>query len=141
MKLVAAVAVLLASAAVAGCGSSASPPSQADAVKGYCESVKTFQTTVKHLQALDPATASMDDYAAATAEVGTAWDDLQDAAKALGEADRDALQRAIANLESAVDESSKTVPLDQAGPEAKQALNEINDVTTGISDGITCKVG
>ena len=88
--------------------------SQAAARSAFCSRVSTLESSVSDLTALDPSSASKDDYQSAVSNIESDWDAVKSAASDLGAATTSELHDGWDTFKSAVDD----VPADASVSDA-----------------------
>lgn len=112
--------------------------SQATAEANLCASLESFSASVVGLQGLDLQTASQDDYEAAVQGVRDAWGAVRQDAKDVTEADSAALDSAVGDLESAVDDAPEDVPVADAVAGLQPQVAEVSQAWSELYNGLDC---
>jgi hypothetical protein len=112
--------------------------SQASAEESLCTSLDGFSAAVVKFQALDPQTASQDDYEAAAAAIQDAWGEVKAEAEDVAEADTAALDSAQAELSSAVENLPQDVPVSEAIAGLQPDVAAVAQAWGEIYDGVGC---
>ncbi len=127
---------LLSVVAVTACGGDDDASDVVDANSAFCEDLAAYGSAVGDLAALDPATASKDDYEAAADEVRSTREDMVDSAGDLGEAEWENLQTQADTLadqlQDAPDDQAIQSILDEAKPQAATVQASVATLNTAI---------
>jgi hypothetical protein len=131
---------LLSVVAITACGDDDDESDVAEANTAFCEDLAAYGTAVGDLAALDPASASKDDYESAADNVRSTRDDMIDSAADLSEAEWENLQTQADTLrdqlQDAPDDQAVGAILDEAKPQAATVQASIATLNTAI-----CTVG
>lgn len=131
---------LLSVVAVTACGDDDDESDVAEANAAFCDDLAAYGTAVGDLAALDPATATKDDYESAADEVRSTRDDMVDSAADLSEAEWENLQTQADTLrdqlQDAPDDQAVQSILDEAKSQAATVQASIATLNTAI-----CTVG
>lgn len=140
-RLVLGVAALVSAGALVSCGSdddSASEVSEANTE--FCKDLAAYGTAVADFVALDPATASKDDYESAADEVKSTREDMVDSGEDLTEAEWENLLTQVDTLRDqlrdASDDQAVQAIVDEAKPQAATVQASVATLNTAI-----CPVG
>ena len=132
--------IILGVPSLAACGDSDDGSDVADANTAFCGDLAAFATAVGDLAALDPATATTDDYEAAADEVSSTCEAMAGSAETLAEAELENLEtQADAlrdQLEDAPDDQAVQSILAEAQPQAAAVQASIASINTAV-----CTVG
>jgi hypothetical protein len=112
--------------------------SQADAQSAFCSSVSTLESSVSSLTALDPSSASKDDYQSAVSDIESDWDAVKSAASDLGEATTSELQGAWDTFKSAVDNVPNDASVSDALDDVKEAAQTLASTAKTTLSGPDC---
>lgn len=112
--------------------------SQADAQSAFCSSVSTLESSVSSLTALDPSSASKDDYQSAVSDIESDWDAVKSAASDLGEATTSELQGAWDTFKSAVDNVPDDASVSDALNDVKEAAQTLASTAKTTLSGPDC---
>jgi hypothetical protein len=112
--------------------------SQADAQSAFCSSVSTLESSVSSLTALDPSSASKDDYQSAVSDIESDWDAVKSAASDLGEATTSELQGAWDTFKSAVDNVPHDASVSDALDDVKEAAQTLASTAKTTLSGPDC---
>lgn len=109
---------------VAGCGDDTS-----DALSAFCDSQESVLADLGALQALDPATDTIDDYREVASDLDESLAELRAARSDLAEQDVENVESAWQEIDDEI--SSIEAPLGEAGDEVRAAVAEqIEQLTT-----------
>jgi len=138
---------LLSVVALSACGDDDDKSDVAEANTAFCEDLASYGVAVDDLAALDPATASQDDYESAANEVRSTRDDMVDSAADLSEAEWQNLQTQADTLrdqlQDAPDDQAVQSVLDAAKPQAATVQASVATLNTAIctAGGATTTTG
>jgi hypothetical protein len=131
-------ACLLAVGALAACGDD-DDDDAADVVEAnaeFCDDLSTYGTAVAALAALDPATATPDDYESAAEEVQSTREDMVESAGDLAEEEWENLQTQMDTLRDqlgdAPDDQTVQAILDEARPQAAAVEASVATLNTAV---------
>jgi hypothetical protein len=131
---------LISVGALAACGDDDDESDVAEANAAFCEDLGAYGTAVGDLAALDPATATKDDYDSAADEVRSTRDDMVDSAAELSEAEWENLQTQADTLRDQLGDAPDDVAvqslLDAAKAQAATVQASIATLNTAV-----CTVG
>jgi hypothetical protein len=131
---------LLSVVAVTACGDDDDESEVAGANAAFCEDLTAYGTAVGGLAALDPATATKDDYESAAGDVKSTREDMVESAADLKEAEwenvRTQADTLRDQLRDAPDDQAVQSILDQAKTQAATVQASVATLNTAI-----CKVG
>lgn len=109
--------------------------SQANAQAAFCSSLSSLESDIDALLALDPTTASKDDYENAVDAIEDDWDDVKSDASDLASIDMNTLESAWDDFESAVkgvsDDSSVSDALDAVKTAAQSFASTVKSTLAG----------
>jgi hypothetical protein len=133
-------AVLLGVAALAGCGDDDDDSSDvADANAAFCDDLAAYGTAIGDFVALDPATATKDDYDSAADDVRTTRDDMAESAGDLSEAEWENLvsqaDELRDQLRDAPDDQAVQAIVEEAVPQAVAVQASIATLNTAVCTG------
>ena len=131
---------ILAIAAIAALGIAACTPAdtQSQAEGALCDSVTAFGDSLADLEALDPATATVDDIEAARDATQEAWDDVLAAGEDVAEADQTAVEDAWDGVVQAVDDIDTDAPIADALDPVQAAAADVRTAYQEMSNGLGC---
>ena len=112
--------------------------SQADAQSAFCSSVSTLESSVSSLTALDPSSASKDDYQSAVSDIESDWDAVKSAVSDLGEATTSELQGAWDTFKSAVDNVPNDASVSDALDDVKESAQTLASTAKTTLSGPDC---
>jgi LPS O-antigen subunit length determinant protein (WzzB/FepE family) len=112
--------------------------SQAAAKSAFCSSVSTLESSVSDLTALDPSSASKDDYQSAVSNIESDWDAVKSAASDLGEATTSELQDGWDTFKSAVDDVPDDASVSDALNDVKAAAQTLASTAKTTLSGPDC---
>ena len=135
--MVSSILVSVALVALTGCGDSDDDESDiAEANTEFCGDLATYGTAVADLAALDPATATKDDYDSAAEAVSSTREDMVESAEELSEAEWENLETQVDTLrdqlQDAPDDQAVQAILDEAQPQAATVQASIATINTAV---------
>jgi hypothetical protein len=140
------VALIVLVAAVAACSSpsaSAQVSAAASAQQGteavVCAGLAAMQSSIDALKALDPATASREDYQKAVAEVVGQWRVVEDLLPVMQRANADLLSTSWESLKGALDAQPEGVPPASAAAAVKPEAEAMAASVKQVFDGLACR--
>ena len=146
-SLVFGVGLLLGATALVSCGGDDDDASDvAEANAAFCGDLATYGSAIGAFAALDPATATKDDYEAAAEEVRSTREDMVESAADLSEAEWANLQTQVDTLrdqlQDAPDDQAVQSILDAAKPQAATVQASIATLNTAVcTAGTTATTG
>jgi hypothetical protein len=139
------VGLILVAAMVAGCSSpsaSAQVSAAASAQQGteavVCAGLGAMQASVDALRALDPATASREEYQLAVAEVIGQWRVVEDLLPVMQQANRELLSTSWDSLQGAIDAQPEGIPPASAATAVKPEAEAMATAVKSVFDGLDC---
>lgn len=111
---------------------------QATAEQNLCSSLAGLSDSLAAFQALDPTSASYDDYDAAAADVGDAWDQVKPDAADVSAADTTALESAYDDLAQAIEDAPRDEPVSKALNSLSDEVAAVDSAWAEINDGLNC---
>ena len=143
------LAVVLALAVLAGALGACSSPSAsaqvsaaASAQQGteavVCAGLAAMQASADALKALDPATASREEYQKAAAEVVGQWRVVEDLLPVMARANADLLSTSCESLKSALDAQPDGIPPASAVAAVQPEAEAMATAVTQVFDGLGC---
>lgn len=105
--------------------------SQEDAQAAYCASLTSLESSLQELQALEPASASQEDYEAAVSQIEGDWDQVKSDASELADITTSDLDSAWEAFTSAVDD----VPDDASAEDALGAVSSAGETLATTVQG------
>jgi hypothetical protein len=146
LALGALLAVLVLAGTLAGCSSpsaSAQASAAASAQQGteavVCAGLAALQASIDALKALDPATATKDEYEKAVAEVIGQWRVVEDLLPVMARANADLLSASWESLQGAVDAQPEGVPPASAAAAVKPEAEAMAASVKQVFDGLGCR--
>jgi hypothetical protein len=137
------VVLVATSAACSSPPASAQVSAAASAQQGteavVCAGLTAMQASVDALRALDPATASRDDYQKAVAEVVGQWRVVEDLLPVMQRANADLLSTSWEALKGAVDAQPDGVPPASAAAAVKPEAEAMASAVKEVFDGLGCR--
>ena len=135
------VAALVAVSALVACGDDDDDASEVgEANAEFCDDLSAYGTAVADFAALDPATASKDDYDSAADEVRSTREEMVDSAEDLAEEEWENLLNQVDSLRDqlrdAPDDQAVQAIVDEAKPQAATVQASVATLNTAI-----CSVG
>jgi hypothetical protein len=140
-RLMLGVAGLISVAALAACGDDDDDASEvAEANTEFCENMSAYGTALADFAALDPATASKDDYDSAADEIRSTREDMVESAEDLAEEEWENLVTQVDalrdQLRDAPDDEAVQAIVEEAQPQAATVQASVATLNTAI-----CSVG
>lgn len=127
---------LVGATVLAGCGDDDDSSDVADANAAFCDDLAAYGTAVGDLAALDPATATKDDYDSAADEVRSTREDMVASAGDLSQAEWDNLHSQVDTLrdqlKDAPDDQAVQSIIDEAKPQAATVQASIATLNTAV---------
>lgn len=146
LALGALLALVVLAATLAGCSSpsaSAQLSAAASAQQGteavVCAGLAAMQASADALKALDPATASREEYEKAVAEVVGQWRVVEDLLPVMVSANADLLSTSWESLKSAVDAQPAGIPPASAAAAVKPEAEAMAASVKQVFDGLGCR--
>ena len=135
--MVSSILVSIALVALTACGDSDDDESDvAEANTAFCGDLAAYGAAVADLAALDPATATKDDYDSAAEAVSSTREDMVESAEELSEAEWENLQTQVDTLrdqlQDAPDDQAVQAILDEAQPQAATVQASIATINTAV---------
>ena len=112
--------------------------SQADAQAAFCSSLDTLESDVQALVALDPTSASQDDYESAVDSIQSGWDDVKSDASTLASIDMSTLDSAWDDFKSAVDDVPDDASVSDALGDVSSAAQSLASTVQSTLSGPDC---
>ena len=112
--------------------------SQADAQGAFCSSLSSLESSVQALVALDPTSASKDDYESAVDDIESSWDDVKSDASNLVSVDMSTLDSAWDSFKSAVDNVPDDASVSDALNDVASAAQSLVNTVQGTLAGPDC---
>ena len=112
--------------------------SQADAEAAFCSSLDSLESSVQALLALDPSTASKDDYQADVDTIQSDWDQVKSDASSLVNVDMSTLDSAWDSFKSAVDDVPDDASVSDALNDVKSAADSLASTVKSTLSGPDC---
>ena len=136
-SLVLGVGLLLGATALVSCGGDDDDASDvAEANAAFCGDLATYGSAIGAFAALDPATATKDDYEAAAEEVRSTREDMVDSAEDLSEAEWENLQSQAETLQDQIrdapDDEAVQGILDEAKAQAATVQASVATLNTAV---------
>ena len=139
-RLVLGIAGLVSVAALVSCGDDDDESDVSEANTEFCEDLAAYGTAVTDFAALDPATATKDDYDSAAGEVRSTREEMVDSGGDLAEAEWENLATQVDTLRDqlrdAPDDQAVQAIVDEAKPQAATVQASVATLNTAI-----CSVG
>jgi hypothetical protein len=112
--------------------------SQADAQAAFCSSLRTLESDVQSLTALDPSSASQSDYQDAVNSIEGAWDDVKSDGSTLASIDMSTLDSAWDDFKSAVDDVPDDASVSDALGDVSSAAQPLASTVESTLTGPDC---
>ena len=139
-RLVLGIAGLVSVAALVSCGDDDDESEVSEANTEFCADLSAYGTAVADFAALDPATATKDDYDSAADEVRSTREEMVDSGEDLAEAEWENLATQVDTLRDqlrdAPDDQAVQAIVDEAKPQAATVQASVATLNTAI-----CSVG
>ena len=139
-RLVLGIAGLVSVAALVSCGDDDDESDVSEANTEFCSDLSAYGTAVADFAALDPATATKDDYDSAADEVRSTREEMVDSGEDLAEAEWENLATQVDTLRDqlrdAPDDQAVQAIVDEAKPQAATVQASVATLNTAI-----CSVG
>jgi hypothetical protein len=116
----------------------ATPESQEGAEQNLCSSLSDFGDSLAALSDLEASSASAEDYEAATADVRAAWDQVEEDAADVAEADTTALESAQDDLDQAIEDAPADEPVTDALASLSEEIAAVRTALGEVGDGVGC---
>jgi hypothetical protein len=121
-----------------GAGIRATPESQEGAEQTLCSSLSGFGDSLAALRDLEASSASAEDYEAAAADVRAAWDQVDEDAADVTEADVTALESAQDDLDQAIEDAPADEPVTAALGTLSDEIDAVQTALGEVGDGLGC---
>ena len=112
--------------------------SQANAQASFCSSLDSLESSVQALVALDPSTASQDDYQSDVSQIENDWDQVKSDASDLASIDMSTLDSAWDSFKSAVDDVPDDASVSDALSDVKSAADSLVSTVQSTLTGPDC---
>ena len=112
--------------------------SQAGAQESFCSSLADLESDVQALLALDPSTASQDDYQSDVSAIEDDWDQVKSDASNLASIDMSTLDSAWDDFKSALDDVPSDASVSDALNDVKSAADSLVSTVKSTLTGPDC---
>ncbi len=130
-------AVLVVSFGAVACGDD-DDSGQSAAEAQLCTSLEGFGAALQQVESVQLGNPEANAQNISVSRVRATWSGVQQSAKDINEADADAIDSALGDLESAVDDLPSGVTVAEAKAQLQPSIDGVNSALTEMRNGIQC---
>jgi hypothetical protein len=132
------IAVGVGAAIVIGLLANRAGESQQTAQDNFCSSLSALESSINSLEALDPTSASKEDYQNAVSGIESDWDQVKTDAQDLAQVDMSTLDSAWDDFKSSVDDVPDDASVSDALNDVSQSAQDLTSTVKSTLSGPDC---